>query len=238
MKLLVIAGGLGTRLQSALDGTPKALAPVNCRPFLSIQIEHWIDQNIRSFVFLLHHQANLIVEFLHREKNGLLKNCTVEILIEPTLLGTGGAVAYAVDQLKLKNEFLVINADTWIGHGICQLLQTASPSMLLINVENHKRYGNVIFNKNKIITSFLEKSNLVGGGWINSGLCLMNAKIFAGWDKRPFSLERETFPMLARQGDFKAVCVDTDFIDIGIPEDYLRFCNQVKLGIIGGTWVG
>ncbi len=64
MNLLVLAGGFGTRLQSVVSQVPKALAPVVGVPFLHLQIEHWKSQGIRSFGFLLHHQAELIIGFL------------------------------------------------------------------------------------------------------------------------------------------------------------------------------
>ena len=57
MKMLVLAGGFGTRLQSVLADFPKALAPVGQAPFLRFQLEHWITQGLRSFVFLLHSQT-------------------------------------------------------------------------------------------------------------------------------------------------------------------------------------
>ena len=63
-RMLVLAGGFGTRLQSVLANVPKALAPIGDTTFLHLQIEHWIAQGLRSFVFLLHHQAEQIITFL------------------------------------------------------------------------------------------------------------------------------------------------------------------------------
>ena len=42
MKLLILAGGFGTRLKTVISDTPKALAPVCSVPFLQLQLEHWI----------------------------------------------------------------------------------------------------------------------------------------------------------------------------------------------------
>ena len=64
MRLLVLAGGFGTRLKSVVNNVPKALAPVGSVPFLQLQIEHWYAQGIREFCFLLHHQADKIFTFL------------------------------------------------------------------------------------------------------------------------------------------------------------------------------
>ena len=75
MRMLVLAGGFGTRLQSAVSLAPKALAPVGDIPFLQFQLEHWVRQGIKSFVFLLHHQANLIKDFLDGPASGILRDC-------------------------------------------------------------------------------------------------------------------------------------------------------------------
>jgi len=228
VKILVLAGGFGTRLQSVVTQVPKALAPVGQVPFLYLQIEHWIAQGLRSFVFLLHHQADLIIKFLEAEKNGLLTGCQVSWLVEPAPMDTGGSVAYAVQQLHLKGDFLITNADTWIGTGVQEVARSAAPSMAVISLRDTSRYGKVQFNDEFYVTSFSEKNSSQGLGWINAGLCHLNAGFFNNWDGQPFSLERISFPTLAGRGVLKAVPIQTDFIDIGIPQDYLSFCGWIE----------
>jgi len=228
MKLLVLAGGFGTRLQSVVAQVPKALAPVGHVPFLYLQIENWISQDLRSFVFLLHHQADLIIQFLESEQNRLLKGCEVKWVIEPKPMDTGGAVAHALEQLKLTEDFLLTNADTWLGNGIRLVAQSTVPSMAVLRVSNSNRYGQVEFDEQLKVTTFIEKSNAQGSGWINAGLCHLNADMFQSWYGRPFSLERVLFPQLAGEGVLGTVALQTDFIDIGIPADYLRFSNWIK----------
>lgn len=230
MKMLVLAGGFGTRLQSVVSQVPKALAPVGRLPFLYLQIEHWIAQGVRSFVFLLHHQAELIISFLEAEKNGLLADYQVTWLVEPTPMDTGGAVAYAVKQLNLTGDFLLTNADTWIGAGVQDISRTAAPSMAVFSLRDSSRYGQVQFNDQFKVTAFSEKSTNQGAGWINAGLCRLNADLFKNWDGQPFSLERISFPEWAGRGMLNAVPLETDFIDIGIPDDYFRMCRWIEDG--------
>jgi D-glycero-alpha-D-manno-heptose 1-phosphate guanylyltransferase len=229
-RLLVLAGGFGTRLQSVVSDVPKALAPVGDIPFLHLQIENWLSQGLRSFVFLLHHQAELIIEFLEFERNKLLKDCELKWVIEPTALDTGGAVAYAVSQLNLTSDFLLTNADTWLGTGMSAVAQSKAPSMAVLSVSDASRYGQVEFDDQLKVTSFLEKSNTKGSGWINAGICHLNVNSFQHWDGRPFSLERILLTQLANDGGLLTVVLQTDFIDIGIPEDYGRFFSWIKSG--------
>lgn len=230
MKLLVLAGGFGTRLQSVLPGTPKALAPVGEAPFLALQLENWVAQGIRSFVFLLHHQANQITDFLDTVKSGLLKDCEVVSLVEPAPMDTGGAVAYAVRELGLDGDFLVTNADTWLGSGIRELTASHAPAMAVIRLDDSSRYGQVQFDDSHRVTAFTEKNALGAPGWINAGLCRLRADMFDNWDGSRFSLERQTFPELVQRGELRAVAIEPDFIDIGIPEDYQRFCRWIEAG--------
>jgi D-glycero-alpha-D-manno-heptose 1-phosphate guanylyltransferase len=228
--LLVLAGGFGTRLQSVLHETPKALAPVLGKPFLSFQIEHWFKQGVNSFVFLLHHHADAIVGFLKNEQNGLLKNCNVRYVIEPTPMGTGGAIAYAIKDLGLEGNFLLTNADTWLGSGIKEVKMASAPAMLVVKVEDVGRYGEVVFDDGHKVKAFVEKRVNPSVGWINAGMTLMNTGIFNGWNGRPFSLEAATYPQLVMNRSLSAVTIQTDFIDIGIPEEYARFCRWLESG--------
>ena len=63
INLLVLAGGFGKRLRSAVSGVPKPLAPVNGLPYLGYQIESWLDQGVNLLTFLLHYEADSIEAF-------------------------------------------------------------------------------------------------------------------------------------------------------------------------------
>ena len=233
--MLILAGGFGKRLRSVVSQVPKPLAPVLDKTFLYHLIQQWVSQGVRSFVFLLHHQSSLIEDFLSAESDGILKGAEVFTVTEPRPLGTGGAVAYAVQQLSLEGSFLVANADTWLGTGVVQLVETSPPALTVVKVKNSERYGAVRF-ENNCVTAFDEKDQSAGPGWINAGLCYLHADMFLGRGQQEFSLERELFPQLVYENKLHAVSLETDFIDIGIPEDYRRFCRWIesgkKLGIL------
>jgi NDP-sugar pyrophosphorylase family protein len=228
LPLFVLAGGFGTRLQSALDGAPKALAPVHGKPFLLLQIEHWLNQGITSFVFLLHHHADVIIEFLKSEEKKTLKDCKFQYVTEPKPMGTGGAVAYAIKQLSMEGDFLLTNADTWLGLGMDEMMKVPSPAILVVKVQDIGRYGEVVFDDHLMVTAFIEKKVNSSIGWINAGISRMNAIFFKEWDGQPFSLEHTTYPQLVAKQVLKVVTLNTDFIDIGIPEDYAQFCLWIK----------
>lgn len=231
--LLVLAGGFGTRLRSIVTDVPKPLAPVAGRPYLSYMLESWLQQGVTSFIFLLHYQAKLVEAFLENEKtSSYWRPCQVQILTELQPLGTGGAVAYAINQFNLKKSFLVTNADTWLGSGIQQLLTAKIPAIAVVTVENTQRYGTVCTEGNKII-NFVEKQACHGEGLINAGLYHLHPDLFADWYGKAFSLERELFPALVAARKLIAVPLLTDFVDIGEPNDYVRFCRWIESKKIG-----
>jgi NDP-sugar pyrophosphorylase family protein len=230
MKLLVLAGGFGTRLKTAITDVPKALAPIGDVPFLQLQLENWKAQGLRKFTFLLHHQADQIIDFLQAQQVGQLNDCEVDWLIESMPMDTGGALAHAVKTLGLKDNFLMTNADTWLGGGVSEIMQSAAPAMAVINLTEVSRYGQVHFDDKLCVTSFAEKKGLSAAGWINAGLCLLNVELFQEWDGQPFSLERDLFGTLVQSRQLTAVPLKSDFIDIGIPADYHRFCCWMAAG--------
>jgi len=230
MRLLVLAGGFGTRLRTAVADIPKALAPIGSTPFLQLQIDVWLAQGIREFTFLLHHQADLIIDFLRGQQRGQLNACHVNWLVERIPLDTGGAIAYGVKELGLSEDFLFVNADTWLSGGIAELMQAQAPAMAVIKLSNVNRYGQVHFDENNCVRTFTEKNSEATEGWINAGLGRLGPKLFTDWDGKPFSLERDLYPSLVHQQDLKAVPLKTEFIDIGVPDDYRHFCSWVASG--------
>jgi len=91
--MLVLAGGFGTRLKSIVSKVPKPLAPINGKPFLYYQIQNWKEQGIINYIFLLHHDSDLMVSFLEKEREGILKDCKFSWLIESKPLGVPSQIA-------------------------------------------------------------------------------------------------------------------------------------------------
>lgn len=230
MRLLILAGGFGTRLRTAVGDTPKALAPVAGNPFLRLQLENWLEQGVREFSFLLHHRADEIISFIESQQCGLLADCRTDWLVEPVPMDTGGAIANAVLELGIEGDFLVANADTWLGTGVDELIHCTSPAMAVLHMPDVGRYGQVEFDADLSIVRFVEKNANSAPGWINAGIFRLNADLFKDWDGQPFSLERTLFVELADARRLKATPLQTDFVDIGVPDDYHRFCRWVTSG--------
>jgi len=232
-ELLILAGGFGTRLRSAVADVPKPLAPVRGRPFLHYLMECWRAQGLRNMTFLLHHQSDMIEDFLSMQAiTDSFRDCRFRIITEAKPLGTGGAIAHAVHQLHIAEEFLTCNADTWLGSTSGRMLGVEGPAMAVVRISNADRYGNVRINEGKV-SSFKEKTAVSGPGLINAGLYRLQPDLFDQWDGDAFSLERTMLPALVAENRLVAVELEDEFIDIGVPDDYFRFCRWIDAGKAG-----
>jgi NDP-sugar pyrophosphorylase family protein len=223
--IIILAGGFGTRLQSILKGLPKPLADINGTPFLQILLANWIEEGFTKFIFSLHFESNKIIKLVEKLKETILKDCEVEYVIEETPLGTGGAISYVVSKKELVEDFFVVNADTWIKSGYREMALANGNMLGVVSVEDVSRYGKVLINSNNIVINFEEKSNNFSSGIINAGVYKLSPSLFLKWDGKPYSLESDLFPFLIKSKSLKAFIMESNFIDIGVPEDYLKFCR-------------
>jgi NDP-sugar pyrophosphorylase family protein len=229
--ILVLAGGFGSRLKPLVSDVPKPLAPVCGKPFLIHLFENLYSSGAREFIFLLHYEADAIKEILSDMTNiNDLHDVKVTSLVEDMPLGTGGSIMNAINVLNIDESFMVINADTWLGSGFKQLSLTAPNTIAAVHVEDCSRYGALVLTDGKI-ERFLEKKSSIGSGLINAGLYHLSPDIFNQvLDDTIFSLEADIFPSIVNMGMLSAIKINTNFIDIGVPEDYLRFCRWIESG--------
>lgn len=224
MKLFVLAGGFGTRIQSILNDVPKILAPVKETNLLSMQIAYWMKQGLNDIVFLLHHKSEIIVDFLKKEKSKYNSQISLSWVIEDLAMGTGGAIKNAIHETHFCGDFVLVNGDTWLNGNLSDLIKSKSPSIGIVEVSDLSRFGKVIFNSKNRVIAFEEKKPEFIKGWIYAGIAHLNTKLFDAYLIENFSLEKIFFEKLINQQNLSAIPLKTDFIDIGIPSDYLRFC--------------
>ncbi len=237
--VLILAGGLGTRLRPALSDRPKGLAPVAGRPFLRIQIELLRGAGARQFVLCVGHRGEQIRETFG---DGSELGVRIEYSVEgERLMGTAGALKLA--ERFFRPRALVLNGDTYLAadydclvrghcaeHARCGALATVA----LARAEDAARFGTVLLDSTgRYLAGFREKESVGSGGcWLNAGAYVVERTLLdnipAG---TPTSLERETFPDVLRAGGrIAAACCAEPFYDIGTPEDWARFAQRYAAG--------
>jgi len=223
MKAVLLAGGLGTRLRSAVPSLPKTLASVGDRPFLELLVRQLGNQEIRELVMCTGYLAEQIQEVF---QDGSEFGATIEYSKETVPLGTAGALKLAQRYVQNESEFLVINGDTFLEIDFSEFIVShrkhgSVATMAVVPVENSSRYGTVQVGAEGRILGFLEKTGQNAPGIINAGVYVFSSAALALIPQGPVSLEHDVFPLLVEQG-FYAIEQRGMFIDIGTPDDYAR----------------
>jgi D-glycero-alpha-D-manno-heptose 1-phosphate guanylyltransferase len=219
---VILAGGLGTRLQTAVPNLPKCLAPVAGKPFLHHVIAYLQQQGIVRFVFSLGHLSDMVAAYVRNNHPRL----DAVFVAEPQPLGTGGALQLACGQVLAKNV-LAVNGDTLFKINLTGLAalhhaQGATCTLALKQVEKAERYGTVQVAADGRITGFAEKGH-TGSGCINGGAYLLNvAQFLAEAPDAPFSFEKDYLQSHYAQRKYFGQVQNGYFIDIGVPTDYER----------------
>lgn len=229
--IIVLAGGFGTRLKKAVSNVPKPLAPVQDRTFLDFLMDSLREQGATRVILSLHHMAGAIIKHFDAQKSNW--PFRIEYCVEHEPLGTGGAVRYAIEKHGLDGGVWVCNGDTWIDGGICEVNQIRGLSEPLKNwigvlhLEDAVRYSRVIFDSTNRVVSFEDKKPDLKPGWIHAGITLVQASDLIKQSAGTFSLEKDFLSKLSAEGCLNAAKLNGSFIDIGTPEDYLRFQELV-----------
>ncbi len=221
---VILAGGLGTRLKSVSGDTPKPLMPINNKVFLDYLIDNLRKHNINDIYLCISYNFE---KFTYYYKNNDLK-----FIIEDNPLGTGGAIKLAFQEVNQKN-ILVLNGDTFFDINFNDFIKNhfkskADISLATKKMEKPYRYGTVDVNGNRVL-KFNEKKE-IDKGIINCGIYILNSninKFFPKEDK--FSFEKDILEKHTSELNIVQQLSDGYFIDIGIPEDYVRATEYFKI---------
>ncbi len=217
---VILAGGLGTRLQTVVPDQPKVLAQVQGRPFITYLLDQLADAGSKRVVLSTGYRADQIEEALGHSyaKMSLLYSK------EDQPLGTAGGLRLALPFLQ-SDPVLVLNGDSicradlqemWRWH----VSKKAAATIMLAKVPDVQRYGQVQLDDNDSVIRFEEKGSVSGPGWINAGIYLLPVSMIEKIPAEHFvSLERDIFPKWIGQG-FSGFVTNGSFLDIGTPESY------------------
>lgn len=221
---VILAGGLGTRLRSAVPDLPKPMADVLGKPFLEYLMDYWIGQGVTRFVISVGYKRESIMRYFGQQYKGI----PIEYVEEETPLGTGGGLLLAAR--RLNEPFLLLNGDTFFEIQLDALMdfhrsKDSKWTFALFRANEAKRYGGVQLDSNSRIQSLVTgKGNI--GELANGGIYLvepnaLNAGKFNVGQK--YSLEDDVIPGLLESGvPFYGFESPGQFLDIGIPADYFR----------------
>jgi NDP-sugar pyrophosphorylase family protein len=237
MKAILLVGGKGTRLRPLTVHTPKPIVPIFNRPFLHYQID-LLKQvpEIDEVILSLNYQPRRIEDVFG---DGSAVGLKIRYVVEPSPLGTGGAVRYAGESLT--ESVVVFNGDVLTQVDLAAVIRLhrerqARATIVLTPVPNPTAYGLVETDAHANVQRFLEKPKLeeITCDTINAGIYVLEPETFERIPRETtWSIERSFFPsLIERQETFVAYTYRGYWIDIGTPEKY----TQVHRDIMDGRY--
>ncbi len=238
MQCLILAGGLGTRMQAHDPRVPKAMLPVGGRPFLHWQLSWLAHQGADGAVLSIGHLGGQIRNFVGDGAEWELPVTYVEEGDE--LLGTGGAVRLAVDEGALGDSFFVLYGDSYLQVALRDVqaaYEVAGLPALMTVYENDGRWdaSNSICNGNMVLRYEKGCPNPPPSmRFIDYGLSAMQADLVR--ELIPPREQRDLadfFTTLSRQSRLGAFVATERFYEIGSPEGLAELDRLLTLGAAG-----
>jgi dTDP-glucose pyrophosphorylase len=173
--VVIMAGGLGSRLYPLTKDTPKPMLLVNNKPILERIIEKLIDNGFKKFYISINYLGEQIKDYF---QDGLKWNISIKYIEETKKLGTAGSISYLNN--KIKEPFIVMNGDIITDLNFIDLinfhLKTKNLSTMCVYRKSYQiPFGVIEFNNKKEITHIKEKPK--NEYYINMGIYVLNPKI-------------------------------------------------------------
>ena len=225
---LILVGGLGTRLRAVVRDIPKPMAPIAGKPFLEYLVR-WVRRSgVTKLAMCVGHRAESIQQYF---QDGRDLGLDIKYAVEDRPLGTWGAIRQAAEAL-VEPFFFVLNGDSWLDVELNRLLHFhaatgAVATIAAAEVNDCSRFGTLQADSSGAILGFHEKSGGEGRGMVNGGVYVFSREMLSLAPAGASSLEQDVFPKLVGRGLY-AMPVRGYFVDIGVPDEYLRLQNEAE----------
>jgi len=213
MKVVILAGGRGTRLGALARGLPKPMVRVAGRPFLEHVFRSFTDRGFHEFLLLVGHHADVIESHFRR---GDALGIQIEYSREVELVGTGGAVRDASHLLS--ERFILTYGDVLRRFDYDRFVQEHPDNCLAIYPRISE--GNTEA-QHGVVTRFDKTAKDLP--FVDAGFSVLKREVV---DLVPpagvCSFEQEVYATLASRRELEAEVVNHEFYDIGTPEELAK----------------
>jgi NDP-sugar pyrophosphorylase family protein len=226
MKVVILAGGKGTRLKPYTMVFPKPLMPINDKPILEIIIRQLKSQGLKDIIITVGYLGELIINFFG---DGSKFGVNIEYSREDQPLGTAGGLGVIKDNLT--DTFLMINGDTLTTLNYTELIDYHNRNgsigtIALKQREVYVDFGIVELDNENTIRNYIEKPTF--NHLVSMGVYVFNPDVLRYIKPN----EQMDFPelvktLIANGENVKGFIFDGYWLDIGRPEDYSRANEEI-----------
>lgn len=214
MKVIILAGGLGTRISEYTKSVPKPMILINKIPILIHIMDHFSRFGFKDFIIATGYKGSVIKKYF---KKSNFKEWTIKIVNTGKKTMTGGRLKRLEKFLKKKEKFFLTYGDGVSNIDLTKLLKFHKAHNRIATISAVRppaRFGFIKLKRNRV-NCFREKSNL-DQGWINGGFMIFNFEIFKYLKNDRTYLERDPLENLSKKGELYAFkhfgfwqCMDT-----------------------------
>ena len=229
-KAMVMAAGVGSRLDPLTQKIPKPLVPVLNRPVMDILLQKLKDYGIEKVIANTHYLAQQIQE--RYTKNSPV-DIQFEYIHEETLSGTAGGVKKCEFFFDDVDDFLVVSADGLHDADLGKIIRSHKESgciaTMAISAVAHEEvchYGVVVPSAEHLVSEFQEKPSIeeAKSNYINTGIYVFNKRIFDFIPEgQKYKNKKNVFPSLLAAGEkINVYRIYSYWSDIGTIEQYIQ----------------
>ena len=222
--VVLMAGGLGTRLRPHTDETPKPLLKVGNKPLLETILENFVEYDFRRFYISVNYHADKVKDYFG---DGSRWDVSIRYVEESRPMGTGGALSILPEVPT--SPLLVMNADLLTKLNFRHLLDyhrdQACPATICVREhETQIPYG-IVDVRDQRVARFQEKP--IQRHFINAGVYVLEPSVVADLPKdRDFDMPKLIDTVMAKGEDVAVFPVREFWLDIGQHEDYAQAHTQ------------
>ena len=235
MKIVVIAGGQGTRIASVNADIPKAMIPIDGKPILEYQLLMAQRYGFTDFLFIIGYLGDQIREYFG---DGAKWGVTIEYFQEKQPLGTAGALGYLKD--KLTEEFFVFYGDTVMDFDMIHMLdfhhRKHADATLLVHPNDHPYDSDIVdVDKDGKVKNFFIKPHpdcFISHNMVNAALFIFSPSILSEIEVGTKShIEKNVLPKCLQDGMRLYGYNTAEYIkDMGTPDRYYAVSEDVISG--------
>lgn len=235
MKVVIIAGGQGTRIASVNSEIPKAMIPIAGKPIIEYQVELAKRYGFTDFLFVIGYLGNQIESYF---QDGKRWGVTIQYFHEKTPLGTAGALGLLKDQLT--EDFFVFYGDTVMDFDLLHMLQfhqsKQADATLFLHPNDHPYDSDIVdVDPNGKVRCFYNKPHnegFISHNMVNAALFIFSPKILNSIEEGvKCHIEKHVLPRCIQSGMNLYGYISAEYIkDMGTPDRYYTVCDDVVSG--------
>ena len=233
MKIVIMAGGKGTRIASVNSEVPKPMIPVLDKPILQHQIESLKRQGYTDYILIVGHLGHVIMDYF---QDGSKFGVRIEYIVEKEPLGTAGALYYLKD--KIDSDFLLLNGDVIFDVNIEKFLKTHQENQCEATILTHPNShpydsGIIIADANGKVLKWLHKEDerLWYKNRVNAGIHMLSERVLERFhEAKKTDLDRDILKKLIAEGELYAYDSPEYVKDMGTPQRYQEVIEDTRSG--------